>query len=277
MNAKEIMAIIRASGKPHYVYILSKPSGEPFYVGVGTWRRILDHLVAAKRTDLDSHKLRVIRKIMAAGGDINYSIHSWFADRNSAERAEVALIAAIGRRCDRAGPLTNVTVGGEGAASPSKAVLSRRSRKLRETWATRDKSKAMAHLSDPEVRARAVASRTGVPRGPNKKKSPPQSLEMRRAKSLRLKANPISRRPDVSAKISLANKGKKFPNHHMKRPESRERISGRNNAMFTPITVMGRTFDTQRQAAVALGVCISTIEAWLNRNKHGARRINTSQ
>lgn len=275
MNGKQILALIRATRRRHYVYVLSLPDGSPFYVGVGTLWRVMDHERQARRADLDSHKLRVIRKLWHGGLAVDYSIVGWFDERADAEHQEVALIAKFGRRCDRSGPLTNVTAGGEGALSPSEELRARRSQRGKEAWAQRDKVAAMAHLRDPEVRARATLSRTGVIRGPLRpeQKGWKHSKEVRAATSARLKANPISQRPDVAAKISRANAGKVFPDHYTKRPEYRVQFSGVNNPMFQPIEIKGRQHATAREAAAANAVCIATIESWIRHSKHGARRI----
>src|SRR3954470_15117548 len=115
MTADEMMALIRASGKPHYVYVLRRPNGEQFYVGVGTGRRVLDHEIFAKRPNMRSHKLGIIRKIWAAGGSVDYVVHAGFETRQAAERCEAELVGQIGRRDIGTGPLSNLTAGGEGA------------------------------------------------------------------------------------------------------------------------------------------------------------------
>jgi hypothetical protein len=152
----------------------------------------------------------VIRKLWRLGLDVDYDIHGFFDDRKDAEREEAALVSKIGRRDLRTGPLANVTAGGEGAPSPSDAVLSARSVSLKATWAGRDKVKAMAHLNTPEVRAKTAASRSGQKRGPYKwTKSPGASTpEQRAALSVRVRANPPSRRADVRAKISASKLGR---------------------------------------------------------------------
>jgi len=202
MREREVLAHIKTSGRRHYVYVLRRPDGRAFYVGVGTGRRLLDHAIFARRQNLDSHKLRVIRKLWRLEQEIDYTVHAFFDQRGDAGRAEAALIAEIGRHDLRAGPLTNVTAGGEGAPSPSDEVLSARSIKLRAAWAKRDKVAAMAHLNTPEVRAKTAATRTGLKRGPyqwtkNPGASPP---EQRAAVSARLKADPVSRRPGVATR-----------------------------------------------------------------------------
>jgi hypothetical protein len=253
MTAAEVMALIRASDKPFYVYLLCKPDGSPFYVGVGTKRRILDHALYARRDDLDSHKLRAIRSIWRAGSDIFYRIDSWCSERSIAERREAELIKSIGRRDLRTGPLSNITDGGEGASNPSDAARLRKSRSLREAWAARDKFAATAHLREPEVMARRKSTCAKLPRHPNfTSKGLKRSDENRAAISARLKANPISKRPDVRFKISAAKKGKLMPDHWSKDP-SRKLTRG-HHGRARAVLIDGERFACIRDAAEFLGV-----------------------
>lgn len=213
MDASDVLALIKAESRRFYVYLLCRPDGTPFYVGVGTGRRLLDHAIFARRPSLDSHKLRVIRALWCRGEDIRYEIAAWFEDRGRAEMREAEIIAQIGRRDLRTGPLTNVTAGGEGAPSPGDEVLTRRSESLRAAWArrdTRDKARAVAHLQTPQVRARAAASRRlGKKRGPyNWTRTPGPKGDARARLSAALKASPLPHRPGVAVKIAAANTGK---------------------------------------------------------------------
>lgn len=111
--ADAILAEIRASKKPFYVYILSKPDGTPFYVGMGRKDRIQKHEWAAKNTTKKSHKLNVIRKIWASGGQICKRFDSWHDTTESALIREAGLILEIGRSDIGTGPLTNHSSGGQ--------------------------------------------------------------------------------------------------------------------------------------------------------------------
>lgn len=113
MNSREVMALIRASAKPYYVYVLFKPNGVPFYVGKGAGHRATDHEREAKSTTRKTHKLAVIRKIQRDGLAVGYGIDSWHEDDASAIAREIALIAEIGRKDLKTGPLTNYTDGGD--------------------------------------------------------------------------------------------------------------------------------------------------------------------
>jgi hypothetical protein len=104
----------------HYVYILHRSNGEPFYVGKGGWNdRALQHEDEAKNRSKISHKLNVIRSMHKRGKSVLYSLHGVFATHEEALSEEKLLIKIIGRFDLGSGPLTNQTDGGEGTLNPS--------------------------------------------------------------------------------------------------------------------------------------------------------------
>ena len=111
---------------PFYVYILSRPGGEPFYVGKGVKLRCLQHEAEARNTKLLTHKLNVIRSIHRHGQTVSYCIDSSYPAEAAALERERALIAEIGRHDLRRGPLTNQTDGGEGTSNPSEESRQKR-------------------------------------------------------------------------------------------------------------------------------------------------------
>ncbi len=111
---------------PHYVYVLYRPNGEPFYVGKGVKFRCLQHEADARTTKTLTHKLNVIRSLHRRGQTVGYHIDSSYSDEPEAHVRERALIAEIGRHDLKLGPLTNQTDGGEGAANPSEESRQRR-------------------------------------------------------------------------------------------------------------------------------------------------------
>ncbi len=111
---------------PFYVYVLCRPSGEPFYVGKGVKLRCLQHEAEARISKVLTHKLNVIRSLHRAGQSVAYRIDSSFAEETAALARERELIAEIGRHDLRLGPLTNQTDGGEGTSNPSEESRQRR-------------------------------------------------------------------------------------------------------------------------------------------------------
>lgn len=131
LSLSAVRAEIKAHPGEHYTYILTDQCGAPFYVGVGTGRRIRlheAHALSGRATSAAS----AIRAIHAAGGTVAYQIAGWFSDWESAASEERRLIAEIGRSDKNAGPLVNRTNGGQGlagaiyAASPARAEGARR-------------------------------------------------------------------------------------------------------------------------------------------------------
>lgn len=118
--------LLLARHRPHYVYVLCRPSGEPFYVGKGVKHRCLHHEAEARTTRVLTHKLNVIRALHRRGEPVLYRIDSSFETEPEAHMRERALIAEIGRHDQKRGPLTNQTDGGEGASNPSEESRQRR-------------------------------------------------------------------------------------------------------------------------------------------------------
>jgi hypothetical protein len=111
---------------PHYVYVLCRPDGSPFYVGKGIGDRCLHHEGEARRSEHLTHKLNLIRSLHRNGLSVHYCIDSFFHNDFDAHARERQLIEEIGRHDLRRGPLTNQTAGGEGASNPSEESRQRR-------------------------------------------------------------------------------------------------------------------------------------------------------
>lgn len=91
-----------------YVYTLTDPrTGDVFYVGKGSGRRLHNHEVEARR-GVYSAKCDHIRAIWAAGHSVGRSVISRHDDENEALDAEYEAIEAIGLDA-----LTNVLPGGK--------------------------------------------------------------------------------------------------------------------------------------------------------------------
>ncbi len=100
----------------YYVYILWRRYEDPpvpFYVGKGHRDRLSKHAMASEAGN-NIYKTRVLEKHKRLGINCGYSIWGFFENENDALDAERALIARIGRKDKRQGPLTNKTDGGDG-------------------------------------------------------------------------------------------------------------------------------------------------------------------
>lgn len=116
--------------KPHYVYVLCRADGTPFYVGKGVQHRCFHHEAEAQTTDRLTHKLNVLRAMTRRREAIRYCIESAFDTEGEAHARERYLIGLFGRHDLQTGPLTNQTDGGEGASNPSEESRERRRQSL---------------------------------------------------------------------------------------------------------------------------------------------------
>jgi hypothetical protein len=129
MRKPALRAAIR-TGERHYVYILCRPDGRPFYVGKGVDYRVLQHDAEARNTKRLTHKLNLIRSLHRRGQSIAYVIDSFHEDETAALARERSLIRSIGRHDLGHGPLTSQTDGGEGTSNPSEESRERRRQTL---------------------------------------------------------------------------------------------------------------------------------------------------
>jgi hypothetical protein len=98
----------------HYVYVLRRPDGRPFYVGKGVGDRVFQHENEARHPNdwrSNAYKLNVIRSIWKSSSQVQYEIDHAGADESAAYAREAELIAAF-RRLHEGGPLTNLAPGG---------------------------------------------------------------------------------------------------------------------------------------------------------------------
>lgn len=107
-----------------YVYILKRPTGEPFYVGKGSGLRVFCHEADALGAE-KSYRLNIIRVIHRSGQRVEYEIDGFFSTDEEAHAREIALIRSIGRHDLKSGPLANLTDGGEGVCGISEETKQR--------------------------------------------------------------------------------------------------------------------------------------------------------
>ncbi len=119
-----------AQSAAHYVYVLCRSDGTPFYVGKGVRQRCFHHEAEARNTERLTHKLNLVRSLHRRGEAVSYCIESSFNLEADAHARERFLINLIGRHDQGRGPLTNQTDGGEGQSNPSKKSRERRRKSL---------------------------------------------------------------------------------------------------------------------------------------------------
>jgi hypothetical protein len=121
---------------------------EPFYVGVGKGLRFREHIRESfKFKSLNLFRYNKIRKIIKETKNEPIIIKLFEKlSREEANRIEIDLIEKIGRY--PFGPLTNLTVGGDGVVDPSQE--------------TRKKMSLHCSFRRPEVRKKISISRRGI-------------------------------------------------------------------------------------------------------------------
>lgn len=114
-----------------YVYTYSYPNGVPFYVGLGSGKRINSHIYAAKsgKKDYNSYKQRIIQKILLSGEEPVITKIIYGIEREFAALIEQEYIAKFGRR-DSGGLLVNMTDGGDGVFGLSAEAAERKRKSL---------------------------------------------------------------------------------------------------------------------------------------------------
>jgi len=125
----------------HYVYILRRPNGEPFYVGMGCNGRISYHEWRARIGD-KGHRYSIIRKILASGTKIIREKIATGLTHDEAKTLEVETIAKIGRKCD-GGPLCNQTLGGDGSHGYKHDLIAQMKMRQPRSWKWSEEHRAM--------------------------------------------------------------------------------------------------------------------------------------
>lgn len=152
----------------YYVYTWSKPGNIPFYIGLG---RTVDRWNPLYARTRNPHCRRTVQ--LVGSDNISIAIIENLSKQDAC-RIEQTLIAYYGRRDIGAGPLTNMTDGGEGIQNvsiESRKKISDAHKKIKEKQADRirgDKNPmrnpdiyahAVSRMNDPEVIAKYSGDR----------------------------------------------------------------------------------------------------------------------
>ena len=148
---RRILSEIKENAGRFYVYVLERPTGEPFYVGCGravggkAKARILDHERAARRGE-KSLKSSTIRKIWQSGLSVGHRTDSWHETVDCMFAREVELISLFGRRDTGAGILANGNDGGTGQMNPSEEIRASMSVGIRSRWTAERRAEQRARM-----------------------------------------------------------------------------------------------------------------------------------
>lgn len=194
----------------HYEYMIEDKkflfSFEPFYVGKGTARRITQHETAAKR-GANTYMSKKLRSIASEGVDaIKMKLFENDTDAVALAK-EMLLIKAIGRSDLDAGPLVNLTNGGEGCSgyvlSEERKQVHRRFRHTQETIDRISAAHKGKKLTDAH-RAKLSAAKIGkTSHNKGKKLTPEQRQKLSESLRGRVMSN------EAREKIGNAHRGMK--------------------------------------------------------------------
>jgi hypothetical protein len=152
-------AEIKSNPSKVYVYVLSRPCGTPFYVGVGTGRRVAQHECYVGAGLIKASVHAIIHDLKSAGGVVGYAIAGWFDYWAQAAIEERRLIALYGRADLGLGTLANRTNGGQGTAGLDWHASSKRAEGARKSA---EKNRGRKHTE--EHKAKIAAALKGKPR-----------------------------------------------------------------------------------------------------------------
>src|ERR1035437_1457600 len=160
---------------------------EPFYIGEGKKGRMFDHLKEVERgRHRNKAKCRKITAIGNAGLQPRVVVIKTFNSRAEAQHCEVILISEIGTINTRTGPLTNISIGGDGGdtfTNNPKREKIRAEMKLRRG----ERNPMYGHKHSEESKTLMSVRRRGIGKGRppwNKgKKTPERTLRKQRART----------------------------------------------------------------------------------------------
>lgn len=155
--------------RDYYVYAYIDPAtGEPFYVGKGRGKRVRTHLQpchVAKNLPMYNR----LRRMLEVGQPPQIRLVATGLSESESLTWETFFILALGRLCDRSGPLMNLTIGGEGLSgrkhSPETKVkmsLAAKGRVISKE--ARVKMSEAAKNRTEETKKRIAVSRRGIKR-----------------------------------------------------------------------------------------------------------------
>jgi hypothetical protein len=226
------LVVGRVIDKPFYVYVLCRPTGEPFYVGMGTGDRILVHEKNARHQR--SYKSSIIKSIWASGHQVRRTILERFDTAAEALALEVELIRVMGRRDLGHGPLSNLTDGGDGVLGLSEETRALHRQMTSIGMSSQDvREKCLRHAerlwANPSWAADRVAELRAYWSNPDNRKAQSERVKRHFSDPSVLAAHKARQkealsRPEVRAKMRAAKLGRKQdPSHIAKRLEALRR------------------------------------------------------
>lgn len=243
----------------YYVYTLSRPDGGVFYVGMGHGERINRHEVMANRGDR-SERSNIIRKVIASGQSISKNIVRRFHNDIEAKQYEVSLIAEIGRKDLKAGPLVNRTNGGDGVTGWSEEMRAQHSEATKhgmrdEQVRARCREQVLRQREDPKVAEQMTARLTDYWKDPVNRAAQAERVRMFAVANPERFQEGVERRraavqsPECRQKMRLAKLGKKQDSIHVAKRAEAIRRAGKPADFAARVSAGKRAAKLRRQAA----------------------------
>ncbi len=220
----------------------------PFYIGKGTHaKRAASHLLPSAKDAGNTFKLRKIRSIRRDGFEPIICVKRHGLSESDAFDLERELIGRIGRANVGAGPLTNLTDGGEGHLGATTSRQLRRQRKQNaEEW--------HASLSESERKQRRMRIVEGIEAMPDEVRE-----GMRAKQRLAHAKQTVSERTNRNRKISQTTKAGMAALSKRKRKAMAKGTSSGLRAWYASMS------DSERQALVTARLK----KAWATRRANG--------
>jgi hypothetical protein len=223
--------------RDYYVYVVFRPNGEPCYVGKGRRTRWKHHQWG------QSHN----RHLKAIYEKANGELPIWKAQEGltneQALDTERALIAALGRADRKAGPLVNLTDGGDGMEgykqtpeAIAKTVAYHLGRKRSPETCARIGASRVGEKQSAEAIAKRVAKNKG------QKRSGEALENLRRAQALNADARRGVSQPATPAMLAIAEKRRGVPLSE----ETRRKLSKANSGKKRTPEMSARQSERQK-------------------------------
>jgi len=220
-------------------------SNKPFYVGKGTGSRSESHTQEALKGKghhgFNIFKIRTIKKILRNGYEVDIKLCKPRFNEAEAYAYEVLLIDAIGRHDLKTGPLTNMSVGGEGAVGLSPKSRRKAARSYKRWW---------ANLSEAELHSFKEGKREDTKSFFASLSDEEYTAYMERSNSKRtatLAAKTEQEKQETSVKQSAAH----LARHALRTKKERKAVAAKTQATISKKSAEEKALTTERRRVAA--------------------------
>lgn len=249
----------------YYVYLYVDPRNDlPFYVGKGKNTRAYSHLSETVETTENKRKFYRIQSIRKQGLEPEVKILKYFQNENDAYDFEEHLIEKYGRYgYDKAGILTNITLGNRPPSRKGKKMTEEQKEKMRGRKRTEEQIEKMRGRI-PWNKGKK-GSQTAWNKGKSTGPRPPMKEETK--EKLRQCHIGKPRPPEVVEKMKKGMKGR-VPWHAGSKGTGLVKAWNRNPCIF--ISPKGEEFEFESQAEGCRELGLP--QSWMSEVKNGKRK-----